>query len=136
MFKFTYGLPLRPAGPGAVPAGDHSLSSEPVAGFDRATRHGTVSYGAALTDNQINQFDLVPFLNDEQIDAFVISLAEGLGRYKHRLVELASDPNGQEFLNSRVSDLIRKRFHYGVAVDFPMLVSRVCDEVRSMEVEA
>jgi len=104
MKKYYYALPTRPPH-GFFPAGyEYDIDGTVAWERDSFCRHGIVSYEFRLTDDMINDLEIVPFSDSDRIKNLVESLENHKYIDKYRELYHA----GKD-IRPEVSNIIRKK---------------------------
>jgi hypothetical protein len=99
----TYGVRSRPVSFATVPKGYTSFQTHPD------FPHGTVTYDHALSDDQVDSYELVLIPTDRQIQEFASVLADDLREYKDEYLEMArEDPRD---FNAAIGSRMRASVH-------------------------
>jgi len=88
-----YGMRLRPPSLGAIPKGDYD--HKPHEEF----RHGQISYGRKLSDQEVDDYQLTPIRNDSEIPELTKKFAAGMGKYAAEYAK----PENDEYLNEKLN---------------------------------
>ncbi|NDO81516.1 hypothetical protein CJP72_12290 [Citrobacter sp. NCU1] len=90
--KYRYALVNRPAGIGAVPAGQTAILAAPAQDdkYGRVARHGFIEYDHKLTEQEASNFELKLIPTQADLDALAKDVAsDSMGRYAEQYVEMA-----------------------------------------------
>lgn len=126
--EWRYGLYYRPAGIGAVPNG-FSRIDEAKGPEATHARHGVIVYNRPLTDTEIRNYELIPFLNREGFVELVDKVTERLGKYARGYSEMAlTDP--ECFLGSVVDTIGKCAGHRVYVGDFDVFSTSVLNRLK------
>ena len=105
---FKYAMIFRPPGLGTIPK-DFMTIEEPTKKF----KHGTVIYERALTDDEINQFELIN-LNASHIKKMANKIRIKLDKYFHKYI---ANERGLELLRHQVQEYVNSPYSNRIDLD-------------------